>query len=119
MYCDTNCSLLQPAVVTEPCHEHKYLSCLLKEKRYASWYLIAAGLASCAVQWGAWHGVGMVAANASVLARMRRAGIATVGPAAGLSVLQQLLSGPPRASHVSGAIVMSCVICVAVQIVTA
>ena len=53
---------------------------------------LGAGLSSCAVQWGAWHGVGMVAENATVLARMRRGGIGTVGPAAGLAVLQQLLS---------------------------
>ena len=53
--------------------------------------MLNAGLASCAVQWGAWHGVGMVAANAAVLGRMHRGGIATVGPTAGLSVLHQLM----------------------------
>ena len=67
----------------------------------------AAGLAACAVQWGAWHGVGMVAANTSVLARMRRGGIGTVGPTAGLGVLQQLLGSSLQACQVRLVLVMS------------
>ena len=55
------------------------------------------------MQWGAWHGVGMVAENAAVLARMRRGGIGTVGPAAGLAVLHKLLSGCSAACNVGAA----------------
>lgn len=51
------------------------------------------------VQWGAWSGVGMVASNKAVLARMQRGGISSVTPAAGLAVLSTLLSRrtPPAA----------------------
>ena len=55
------------------------------------------------MQWGAWHGMGMVAENAAVLARMRRGGIGTVGPAAGLAVLHKLLSGCSAACNVGAA----------------
>lgn len=52
---------------------------------------LPAGAVCSTVQWGAWHGVGMVAGNAAVLARMRRSGIGTVGPAAGLRALACVL----------------------------
>ncbi len=51
------------------------------------------------MQWGAWHGVGMVAASAAVLQRMARAGVASLAPATGLSTLTALLStaqAPPQ-----------------------
>ncbi|BDA51455.1 probable oleandomycin polyketide synthase, modules 5 and 6 [Coccomyxa sp. Obi] len=51
------------------------------------------GVPSSSVQWGAWSGVGMVATSRAVLARMQRAGIGSVTPAAGLSVLSNLLAG--------------------------
>lgn len=47
----------------------------------------SAGESCTSVQWGAWGGVGMVASSTAVLGRMRRAGIATVSPAAGLAAL--------------------------------
>ena len=43
------------------------------------------------VQWGAWHGVGMVAASEAVLSRMRRTGIGTLSPLAGLAALGAVL----------------------------
>jgi hypothetical protein len=57
------------------------------------------GVPGSSVQWGAWSGVGMVAYNKAVLARMRRGGIGSVTPAAGLAVLSTLLScrTPPAA----------------------
>lgn len=71
--------------------------CPIVSKAHAS---SRAGISGSAVQWGAWHGVGMVAQNAAVLARMRRGGIGTVSPAAGLAALEQLLCGPSRACQV-------------------
>lgn len=50
-----------------------------------------AGAICSTVQWGAWHGVGMVAANTTVLARMQRGGIGTVSPLAGLAALSYAL----------------------------
>ena len=50
------------------------------------------GLPNSSVQWGAWSGVGMVASNKAVLARMQRGGIGSVTPAVGLNVLSTLLS---------------------------
>ncbi len=52
----------------------------------------SAGESCTSVQWGAWGGVGMVASSAAVLGRMRRAGIATVGPAAGLAALAGIIA---------------------------
>lgn len=50
------------------------------------------GTQGTAVQWGAWGGMGMVAANAAVLQRMERGGIQTVNPDMGLTVLSQTLT---------------------------
>lgn len=43
------------------------------------------------MQWGAWHAVGMVASSAAVLSRMRRAGVRTLSPVAGLTALGRVL----------------------------
>ena len=50
------------------------------------------------VQWGAWHGVGMVASSEAVLSRMRRSGVSTVSPLAGLAALGAVLhsAGPAQ-----------------------
>ena len=53
-----------------------------------------AGRSVKAVQWGAWHGVGMVAENSAVLRRMRKGGIETISPVMGLSALQTLMGSP-------------------------
>lgn len=50
------------------------------------------GTQGTSVQWGAWSGIGMVAANAAVLQRMERGGIQTVDPAMGLAVLSHILT---------------------------
>ncbi len=59
---------------------------------YLRVWVPCAGVPSSSVQWGAWSGVGMVSASRAVLARMQRAGIASVTPAAGLHVLSTLLA---------------------------
>jgi len=51
-----------------------------------------AGNVAHSVQWGAWHGVGMVAGNSAVLSRMRRGGIGTVSPTMGLAAMQRVLT---------------------------
>ena len=43
------------------------------------------------MQWGAWHGVGMVASSEAVLSRMRRSGVSTLSPLAGLAALGRAL----------------------------
>lgn len=43
------------------------------------------------MQWGAWHAVGMVASSAAVLSRMRREGVGTLSPVAGLTALGRVL----------------------------
>lgn len=57
------------------------------------------GCPAGSVQWGAWGGLGMVAANAAVLGRMQRAGIRVMQPAMGLKALASLLTAhhPPQA----------------------
>ncbi len=56
-------------------------------------------IAGHTVQWGAWASVGMAAASAAALARIRRSGMGVITPAAGLALLQRLLSaaGPSTA----------------------
>lgn len=67
---------------------------------------VFAGVPSSSVQWGAWSGVGMVASSRAVLARMQRAGIGSITPAAGLTVLSTLLAArtplaPQVCSHLA------------------
>lgn len=51
------------------------------------------GQAGCSVQWGAWAGAGMAAAEPQLLAALHRQGYAAVQPRAGLAVLHDLLGG--------------------------
>ena len=55
------------------------------------------------IQWGAWHRVGMVAGNETVLGRMVQSGLGTVAPALGMAALAAACGGlsfaqacPPR-----------------------
>lgn len=59
------------------------------------------GAPASSIQWGAWAGVGMVAGNTAVLGRMRRAGISTVAPAAGLEVMAAVLGAAAPATSIS------------------
>ena len=67
-------------------HQKKYHILIYQLPHYCT------GVPGSSVQWGAWSGVGMVASNKAVLARMQRGGIGSVTPAAGLAVLSTLLS---------------------------
>ena len=57
--------------------------------------VMKAGVRGSAVQWGAWSGIGMVAANAAVLQRMERGGLQTVHPTMGLAILSRTLTQCP------------------------
>ena len=61
-------------------------------------WFVAAGRPAVSVQWGAWHGVGMVATSEAVLSRMRRSGVSTVSPPTGLAALGAVLhsTGPTQ-----------------------
>ena len=58
------------------------------------------------VQWGAWSGVGMVASNKAVLARMDRSGIASIAPSMGLEALSAVLSSMTAPAQVHPARVL-------------
>ena len=71
--------------------------CSLQPLVTTLWF-VAAGRPAVSVQWGAWHGVGMVASSEAVLSRMRRSGVSTVSPLAGLAALGAVLhsAGPAQ-----------------------
>lgn len=54
----------------------------------ASGALSASGLPALSVQWGAWAGGGMAAADTATAARVERMGMAMVQPARGLAALE-------------------------------
>jgi short-subunit dehydrogenase len=54
--------------------------------------LQGAGLGVVSVQWGAWAGAGMAAADASTAARVARSGMALLQPAQGLAALEAVLN---------------------------
>jgi acyl transferase domain-containing protein/NADPH:quinone reductase-like Zn-dependent oxidoreductase/acyl carrier protein len=54
--------------------------------------LQGAGLGVVSVQWGAWAGAGMAAADASTAARVARSGMALLQPAQGLAALEAAIS---------------------------
>lgn len=66
------------------------------------------GLSANSIQWGAWHGVGMVSENQAVLNRMRKSGIETVSPLMGLSVLQKVFQETLMCSQVQIFEILSC-----------
>ena len=49
------------------------------------------GLGASSLQWGAWGGSGMAAAEGPVLARLARLGLGAVQPEQGLTALQRVL----------------------------
>jgi hypothetical protein len=51
-----------------------------------------AGIPAVSVQWGAWAGGGMAAADAQTAARVERMGMSLISPAAGLAALEAALS---------------------------
>jgi hypothetical protein len=53
--------------------------------------LAACGLPAVSVQWGAWAGGGMAAADAQTAARVERMGMSLISPAAGLAALEGVL----------------------------
>lgn len=79
-----------------PSTSWKVMLCCMHVQIYCS----IVGLPARAIQWGAWHGVGMVAENSAVLTRMRRGGIDTVSPVMGLSALQALIAAHSAAPQV-------------------
>lgn len=83
----------------QECH-HRLYAVPIKGSKTLKVAVLCAGLPIRAVQWGAWHGVGMVAENDAVLKRMRRGGIQTLSPIMGLGALQKLLSGSNLAAQV-------------------
>jgi acyl transferase domain-containing protein/NADPH:quinone reductase-like Zn-dependent oxidoreductase/acyl carrier protein len=69
--------------------------------------LQGAGLGVVSVQWGAWAGAGMAAADASTSARVARSGMALLQPAQGLAALEGVLhsvSGGTPSSHPAAAL---------------
>ncbi len=54
--------------------------------------MAASGLPALSVQWGAWAGSGMAAADAGTVARVERTGMALVQPSRGLAALSAALS---------------------------
>jgi hypothetical protein len=53
--------------------------------------LTASGVPAVSVQWGAWAGGGMAAADAQTAARVERMGMSLISPAAGLATLEGVL----------------------------
>eukprot|EP00775_Hariotina_reticulata_P007135 gene7135-7350_t len=53
--------------------------------------LAASGVPAVSVQWGAWAGGGMAAADAQTAARVERMGMSLISPAAGLAALERVL----------------------------
>jgi hypothetical protein len=53
--------------------------------------LAACGLPAVSLQWGAWAGGGMAAADAQTAARVERMGMSLISPAAGLAALEGVL----------------------------
>jgi NADP-dependent 3-hydroxy acid dehydrogenase YdfG len=51
-----------------------------------------AGIPAVSVQWGAWAGGGMAAADAQTAARVERMGMSLISPAAGLAALEGVLA---------------------------
>ena len=54
------------------------------------------GCTSTSLQWGAWAGSGMAAGDTKLLARLAKAGMGVIPPAAGLRALTRLLSASSR-----------------------
>jgi hypothetical protein len=52
-----------------------------------------AGIPAVSVQWGAWAGGGMAAADAQTAARVERMGMSLISPAAGLAALESSVFG--------------------------
>jgi hypothetical protein len=55
--------------------------------------LIAGGVAAVSVQWGAWAGAGMAAADPQTAARAARLGMGLIAPAQALATLETALAG--------------------------
>ena len=61
--------------------------------------MAAAGLPALSIQWGAWAGGGMAAADAGTAARVERMGMLLIRPERGLASLEGEILQKPRVSY--------------------
>ena len=65
-------------------------------------HLSSAGLPTVSIQWGAWSGGGMAAADSQTAARVERMGMSLITPAAGLAALEGVLGQLNRCNNLGG-----------------
>jgi hypothetical protein len=68
-----------------------------------------AGVPAVSVQWGAWAGGGMAAADAQTAARVERMGMSLISPAAGLAALEGVLAATSVGAAAGSAAVVAAI----------
>jgi hypothetical protein len=68
-----------------------------------------SGIPAVSVQWGAWAGGGMAAADAQTAARVERMGMSLISPAAGLAALEGVLAATSLGASAGNAAVVAAI----------